>query len=137
MDRMTNARLPVLSVGAVLGDSDAASIGWSRLIGALSRKVELFAVGMSSPLCVNVIFHVDGRLVPNDFEGVRTGRFTRSKSMLVVQAVVPLTSVESEETMLVTLLGEAVVAAETFAVEKNLAQGLPDIRELVRRIQNA
>lgn len=132
---MTGASLPVLPVGAVLGDSDASSMAWSRLIGALSRKVEGLSSGMSSPVRVNVIFHVDGRLAPNDFVGVRTGRFNRATSMLVVQAAVPLGAVQDQDTVLVTLLREAVEAAESYVVKKKLADGLPEIRDLVLRLQ--
>jgi hypothetical protein len=58
---------PVLSIGAVLGDSDADSMAWSRAMGALSAKVQSLRRGVTSPVRLSVAYHVDGRLVPNTF----------------------------------------------------------------------
>ena len=125
--------LPGLLIGAVLGDSDAKSMAWSRAIGTLSRDVEQQSIGLSTPVRLNVVYHVDGRLVPNDFEGVRTGRFNKAKSLLVVQAAVPADMPDEPESLLLKLLEDSVVAAESFARQEGLADGLPALRALVRR----
>jgi hypothetical protein len=87
---MTDETMPILRVGAVLGDSDASSMAWGSRIGEISLKVKQLSNGMNSPVRVNVVFHVDGRLAPNEFEGVRTGRFSRAQARLVVQVAVPV-----------------------------------------------
>lgn len=126
--------VPALLIGAVLGDSDAKSMAWSRAIGALSRKVEQLSLGVSTPVRVNVVYHVEGRVAPNEFEGVRTGRFNNAKSLLVVQAAVPADMPDEPEGLLLELLETSVVAAESFARQRRLADGLPALRGLVRRV---
>lgn len=59
-----------LEIGAILGDSDAASMVWSRAIGDVALRAEELSASLASPISVNVVFHVDGRHVPNEFEGV-------------------------------------------------------------------
>lgn len=124
---------PALLIGAVLGDSDAKSMAWSRTIGALSREVEQLSVGLATPLRLNVVYHVEGRVAPNEFEGVRTGRFDSARSLLVVQAAVPADVPDEPAGLLLDLLEASVVVAESFARQKQLADGLPALRELARR----
>jgi hypothetical protein len=131
---MSVEALPPLLIGAILGDSDAKSMAWSRAIGALSREVEGLSVGLSTPVRVNVVYHVDGRVTPNEFEGVRTGRFNDAKSLLVVQAAVPADMPDEPEALLLELLGAAVLAAESFARQKRLAESLPALHDLVRQV---
>ena len=77
---------PALSIGAVLGDSDPVNRAWKREINALSRKVEEISAGVSTPLRVNVIYHVDGRLAPNEFAGMPSDN----------EPVVPALGIQSE-----------------------------------------
>ena len=131
---MSVEAVPALLLGAVLGDSDAKSMAWSRVIGALSREVEQLSVGLSTPVRVNVVYHVDGRVAPNEFEGIRTGRFNNAKSLLVVQAAVPADMPDEPEGLLLELLEASMVAAESFARQRRLADSLPALRGLVRKI---
>lgn len=123
---------PVVSVGAILGDSDAESMAWARLIGALSEQVQASVAGVSSPVSVSIAFHVDGRLVPNEFEGVRTGRFDERRSLLVVQAAVPRDAPGDRAEVLRDLLDESVTEAERYLREKGLLENLTEIREAMR-----
>ncbi len=131
---MTGNTLPALLIGAVLGDSGAESMAWSRAIGTLSRKAEELSVDLSTPVRVNVVYHVDGMTLPNEFEGVRTGRFDRPKTLLVVQAAVPARIPDEPQELLLELLEAAIVAAETFAKRKSLADDLGGLRGLVDRV---
>lgn len=120
-----------LLIGAVLGDSGAANMEWSRAIGRLSRVFEDASHDVASPLRVNVVFHVAGTVLPNEFAGVRTGRYRRADRLLVVQAAVPGGDPVEPERTLLDLLLESVVAAEEFARVNQVADGLPGLRELV------
>lgn len=122
---------PVLSIGAVLGDPDAESMAWKRAIGALAKQVRSLREGAESPLHVNVVYHVDGRLVANEFTGVRTGRFDRGTRHLMVQAAVPREAVEDRTKVLLELLRNSIDEAESFAVGKGIATDLGAIRALV------
>lgn len=124
--------LPVLSIGAVLGDYDAENKAWQSAIGGLMRRVINLNEGISSPLCINIVFHVDGKLAPNEFTGVRAGRFSKKTPELMVQAAVPSTPTQNRTAVL--LQTDAVNEAERFAQKKRLADGLPGIRSILSQL---
>jgi hypothetical protein len=126
--------LPLLSVGAVMGDSDPESMAWSRAIGALSLRVKDLIVGVHSAVRVSVVYHVDGRMAPNDFEGVRAGRFDRRTNGLVVQASVPKVPVDGRRSLLLGLLIEAVEEAERFFQKKGLTGEFSELRGVLERL---
>lgn len=126
--------LPVLSIGAVLGDYDAENKAWQSAIGGLMRRVINLNEGISSPLCINVVFHVDGKLAPNEFTGVRTGRFSKKTPELMMQAAVPNIPTQNRTGVLLQLLADAVNEAERFAQKKRLADGLPGIRSILSQL---
>jgi hypothetical protein len=109
-------------------------MAWSRAIGALSRKIKELSVGLSTPVRVNVVYHVDGRIAPNEFEGVRTGRFNSANALLVVQAAVPAPMPDRPQELLLELLAAAIASAEAFARRRNLADDLSDLRAVVERV---
>ncbi len=125
--------VPALSIGAVLGNSDAESRLWQQAVRGLMKDVMQSRGSASTPLAVNVVFHIDGKLVPNEFEGVRTGRYDTAKRHLMVQAAVPSGGVDDRRAVLVGLLMEAVEAAETFARRRGLADDLAQVREVAHR----
>ena len=131
--RLTMQTVPAIYVGAIMGDSDSESI-WGRAIGELSGEVEGLSKGVVSPVGLSIVYHVDGRIAPNEFEGVRTGRFDRRANRLVVQAAIPRSPVDGKREMLVTALLAAIDEAERYVVRKGLAEGLPEIRTLVGRV---
>jgi hypothetical protein len=132
---MTADEPPALSIGAVLGDSDSESQVWKRAINALGKQVQAARSGVTSPLRLNVVFHLDGRLAPNEFTGVRTGRLDKKTNHLMVQAAVPGGPVDDRRELLLNLLGEAIAEAEQYARRKKLVDGqLTEIRQLVSRI---
>lgn len=126
-----NSEPPVLSLGAILGDSDATNMAWKREIAALGRKVRARRASYESPLRVNVVFHVSGRLKPNTFSGVRTGLFDADPPHLMVQAAVPELAAPGEPEVLRILLAGAIDAAEKFAQEHGIADSLQDLRRLL------
>ena len=127
-------RPAVLSLGAVLGDSGPDSMAWRRAVSSLGKKVVEAREGVESPLRVNVVFHIDGTLVPHEFEGVRTGRFSSRDSHLLVQAAVPAEATAERNDVLVSLLREAIDEAESFARSRGIAQDLSSIRSLVESV---
>ncbi|MHA7271468.1 hypothetical protein [Arthrobacter sp. HLT1-20] len=123
---------PALSIGAILGDSDSESMAWSRQINALSRKVQNARQDITSPLRVNVVFHVDGKLAPNEFVGIRTGSFSKKRSMLMIQVAITLDQVDDIPKYLRRLLEASIVESEIFARKRKLADGLPELLTLVK-----
>lgn len=132
--RVTEKTVPALTIGAVLGDSDSGSMAWSREIGKLSTEVIGLREGVESAVRISVVFHVEGRLAPNDFDGVRTGRFDKRTQRLVVQAAVGDPHEGSRRKTLVNRLREAIDVAEAYLKRKKLAEALPEIRALVESL---
>ncbi|MEV0794772.1 hypothetical protein [Kribbella sp. NPDC050459] len=126
-----------LSIGAALGDSDRENRAWGDAAMALARRVEVARTGVPSPLNVNVVFRVDGRLVPLDFTGVRTRRFSARTSDLLVQAAVPIGPAADRDAVLLRLLDEAIEAAEAFARKKKIAENLAEIRGIVASLSGS
>lgn len=126
--------IPVLAIGAVLGDSDADSMVWSRAIGVLAAQATRMGAGVESPVQISIQFHVDGRLAANDFVGVRLGRFNTRNSRLVVQVAVPREPVQDKSAYLIARLSEALEAAERFAVSRGYLGGLPQLKRLAAKL---
>jgi hypothetical protein len=109
-------------------------MAWSRAIGTLSQRVERLSAGLATSVRINVVYHVAGKVAPNEFDGVRTGRFDKAQSLLVVQAAVPKRVPEEPEALLVELLDAAVLAAEAWGRRRGIAGDLSAMRNLVRRV---
>lgn len=120
-----------LSIGIVLGGTVAVDRVWRTELTRLAKDVAAARVGTDSPLRVNVVFHVDGKLAPAEFQGVRTGRFRRNDMHLMVQAAIPSTPAEDGRAALLALLHQAVDGAEAYASRGSIAVGLPGIRGIV------
>lgn len=124
-----------LSIGVVYGGTAAIDVVWKPAIQRIMKAVITHREGRQSPLCVNVVFHVDGEhLPPVEFEGVRTGRLSRKRMELMVQAAVPPEPVVDRCEVLLGLLREAVAEAEALARRKGIADDLNEIRAVVEAV---
>lgn len=95
----------------------------------LTRRIAALQAGVVTPLNVNVVYHVPGEILAPDYEGVRTGRFSRRDSLLMVQAAVP-SSAEDKDAVLRALLLQAIDEAERWAKRKGLANDLGQLRRI-------
>ncbi len=125
-----SATPPILSIGAVV-DSDPESRACQREIAVLGKQVIAARGEVDGPLRVNVAFHVDSDFTPNEFAGVRSGRFSKTDFHLQVQAAVPRRAVTDRRAVILELLNAAVDEAEAFARSRGLADGLREIRAIV------
>jgi hypothetical protein len=130
-----NPQTPVLAIGAIMGDIDSER-EWGAIFGALSKRVKSLRDGLESPLHLTVVLHVDGRLKPNEFEGVRTGRLRKRDNHLTVQAAVPTGPLEDRMATLSRLLQDAVAEAERFSRNRGIAEELGAIRSLVAKVND-
>lgn len=78
-----------LSIGSVEGGSSAESRQWRDGITRLTQRVAEAREGLAPAVNLNVVFQVPGDLVRPDFEGVRTGHFSKQQNLLVVQVALP------------------------------------------------
>ena len=125
----------VLSIGAVFGGSAEIDELWRPEVLRLMNSVRRHGSNPAKFLAVNVVFHIDGRLLPPvDFEGTRTGSLSRKQMLLLVQAAVPHEPVEQRMHVLLTLLHDAVTEAELLARRRKIADGLPDVRSVLVKV---
>jgi hypothetical protein len=77
---------------------------------------------------VDVIFHIAGPLLAPDYEGIRTGRFSKVKNLMVIQVAVPRElENESEEEILRSLKRYMLDAAELAQVTVAKKKGVPPV----------
>lgn len=126
-----------LSVGVVFGGSPHVDKAWDPAISRIMRAVIQARYRTTTPLSVNVVYHVTGELLQAEFSGVRTGTFSRKRMLLMVQAAVPPEPVEDRRGVLLGLLRAAVDEAEAFARRRKIADGLPEIHGIVGAVAQA
>lgn len=130
--RADEERPDALSIGAVYGGTRSIDESWRPDIQRVMQEVMALRQGVASPMNVNVVFHVEGHLLPPvDFEGVRTGRFSRRSAHLMVQAAVPRDAVADRRAVLLGLLRAATAEAAAFARQRGIASDLNEVRGIV------
>src|SRR5579862_1544074 len=85
---MLNEPVQALSIGCVV-ESSLENRSWRDAIRAVTRRIADARGDADSPLSVNVVFHVPGRTLKPEFDGVRTGRYSKANQLLMVQVAVP------------------------------------------------
>jgi hypothetical protein len=120
-----------LGIGSVVGGmTDSARI-WSEAITRLTIQVDEARRGWSSPLSVNAVFHVPGNILKPEFEGVRTGTYSKKDGWLMVQVALPEQPPDDVDSDLKERLMAAVEEAERWARRRQVADDLTELRQLV------
>jgi hypothetical protein len=124
-----------LAVGAVEG-GPGSSVEWNEAVKRLGRRVTELRDSVESPLSVNIVYQIPGQFLQPDFDGARSGRFSRKESSLLVQVALPATPVGDAYEEVRSLLTEAISLAEQFAYQEGLtpAAELLPLRQLVARL---
>lgn len=128
---MSSIDIPGLSIGDIIGGPSLSNRGWDDPLRLLTIEVADQAIGLDTPLKLNVIFQVPGPDIRPDFEGVRTGYYSKKDNLLIVQAAVPEEPPADALGMLRTLLASAIDAAEEWARRRGLAPDLGALRQCV------
>jgi hypothetical protein len=89
MSEVDDEPAKLLSIGTVIGGATAANRGWREPIRDLSSRVSRARDGLCAPLNLNVVFHIPGHILQPEFKGVRTGSYSRARSLLMVQVTLP------------------------------------------------
>ncbi len=90
--------------------------------------------GVESQLNVNVVFQVPGRYLEPEFDGVRTGRFSKRDAHLLVQVALPAEPPDDAAFYLRTAMVAAVDEAETWNVRRRKGFDTVVLHDLVRRL---
>jgi hypothetical protein len=127
---------PVLSLGVVLGGRTSANAAWEAPLQVLMQEIERDRIGVESAISVNIVFHIPGRLLQPDFQGVRTGTFSRTKQLLMVQVALDESPPRDVEKYLALKIFEALDAAESWAIMKRFATNLSSLKSIATKLQS-
>lgn len=131
---MMGEPIPALSIGSVEGGSSPSMSRWRDAITSLTIEVETAAQHVESPLNVNVIYQIPGNILRPDFEGVRTGHYSRKDSSLIVQAALPEDAPDDVESHIKSLLVAAIDEAEEWTRRRSVAPDLQALRQLAGQL---
>ncbi len=132
---MVAGATPALAIGAVDGGSEDGG-KCAEAVKALGRAVMAGREGVTSPLNLNVVFHLAGRYLSPEFTGTRTGRYRKADNLLMVQAALFPHEVADAGAEVHRLLRVAVAEAEQWAQRRRLATSLDALTALVERLAN-
>ncbi len=124
----------MFSIGLVLGGSHETDQAWKAVVTKVMNDVADMRGEATSPLRLNVVFYVEGKYTRVGFEGVRTGRFRKADSLLMVQAAIPTESVDDPRKVVLRLLSDAITEAEAFARKRGSAESLDEVRAIASRV---
>lgn len=116
---------PTLSVGVIVGGAFAAK-EWRNAVTQLAERLLEMSDEAAShdAVALNVIYQIPGEVMTPDFEGVRTGRYSKSKARLIVQVALPEEVPDDPERVVREYLDQAIGLAESFLLKK----GIPEER---------
>jgi hypothetical protein len=113
-------RTEALSIGCVIGGSTPANRGWQDSIKDPTERVAAAAAEVDAPVSLNVVFHIPGNLASPEFEGVRTGRFSKDQSLLMVQVALPEAAAPYAAEFLREAVRRAIAEAARWAEKRRL-----------------
>lgn len=122
----------VLSVGVVLGGPTRSL--WEAPLERLMSRVSELRQGVESSLNVNVVFQVPGSVLAPDFQGVRTGRYSRRNRHLMVQVALPSAVPDDPDGYLRTTLLAAVDEADTWCTKRHMNVDLSPLRRIAHGV---
>lgn len=120
-----------LSIGIVVGGMTSKARIWDEALTRLTVRVDEARQGWNSALNVNAVFHVPGNILKPEFEGVRTGTYSKKDGWLMVQVALPEQPPEDVDSDLRERLMAAVDEAERWARRRRVADDLAELRRLV------
>jgi hypothetical protein len=131
---MMDEPIPALSIGSIEGGSSPNMSRWRDAITRLTIEVATAAQDLESPLNVNVIYQVPGNILQPDFEGIRTGHYSKKESSLIIQAALPDDAPDDVDAHAKRLLVAAIDEAEQWAKRRGIAHDLHALRQLAAQV---
>jgi hypothetical protein len=124
----------VLSIGSVVGGSSHLNRPWRDAVNRLMNRVAEARSSAVSPLNVNVVYQIPGKILQPEFEGVRTGSFRKKDSLLLVQVALPEAVPDDVDADVLQRLKDAVDEAEVWAKQRRVADDLRVIKQIVESL---
>ena len=120
-----------VSIGMVVGGTTPENTPWVEAVKALGRRIIEIRGSDEVPLNLNIVFHVGGKYLNPEFAGVRTGRYFRMESVLVVQVAIDGPVPDDPTVHLKAMAGKALDAAEQWASRRKVPANIPALRDIV------
>lgn len=130
---MTERPVYALSLGTLYGGPFGA-VPWESSIGEMHERVVEARAGVTSPLNLNVVFHVPGEIWAPEFEGMRTGSYSTKDAHLMIQVALPSEEPDEPLRYLRTCLVEAVEEARRWAQRRKMDLDLGALERLVSQL---
>lgn len=129
-----------LTLGLVFGDPIADQTPMGRaLVDILRRKPEEHEQGViSEQAMLNVVFHIPGRHSKPDYQGIRTGRFSKKEKGYMIQVAVPESLVTSgdPDRFIFDALREAIAIAKPRFEKHNLEFSVAEHLQFVQALED-
>jgi hypothetical protein len=126
-----------ITIGSVEGGWSPWMSTWREALMKLTLAVDEASAGVGSELNLNVVFQIPGSVLRPDFTGVRTGRFSPKRNLLLVQVALPEEPSEEIGTQLVCALAAAVEEAQRWANRRRRADGLAELHAIVQALDRS
>jgi hypothetical protein len=123
-----------LSIGSVVGGATDSNRAWSDALTRLTLAIAEKRGDLQTPLNVNVVFHIPGHILKPDYEGERTGSFSRKRSLLMVQVAVPEKPPSDVDAEVRRRLLAALDKAELWARKRGVADDLGALKTFAASI---
>jgi hypothetical protein len=123
-----------LSIGIIVGGPTKSNEAWKVALMRLMNQVILARQDIESPLNVNVVFQVPGSILTPDFEGARTGSFSKARRLLMVQVALPAEMPTDPDSYLRDCLAIAVSEVEKWNARPGRGFALDSLHEVLSRL---
>ncbi|HEX5468917.1 MAG TPA: hypothetical protein VFW80_07705 [Gaiellaceae bacterium] len=122
-------QVPPLSVGLVVGGLTPANHLWEEAVKRLGKQIAKRRAGLKTPLNVNVVFHIPGDVLTLDYDGERTGSFSKRDGTLMVQVAIPDEPPKDVDAEVRRRLLAAMDEAERWATKSGIADNLNSLKD--------
>lgn len=126
-------RAQPLSLGVIMGGATLVNKPWDSAIRELSIRISEARKGVDASLNLNVVFHVPGNMLKPQFVGVRTGRFSKSRALLMVQVAVPEEVPPDPMAYIKTAIHAAIDEAAQWALKRKVPIDVSRLRYILER----
>jgi hypothetical protein len=126
-------KIEALSLGSIVGGATTGNRVWRDAIKDLGQGIRNARIDVKVPLNLNVVFHVPGNMLKPEFVGVRTGIFSKSKSLLMVQVAIPESVPTDPMGYLKGTVHSAIDEAVRWAAKRKVPIDASKLRDILER----
>jgi hypothetical protein len=130
-------KIEAISLGSIVGGATIVNRPWRDAIKDLGQGIRNARIDVEVPLNLNVVFHVPGNMLKPEFVGVRTGIFSKSKSLLMMQIAIPEGVPTDPMAYLKGTVQAAIDEAGRWAARRKVPIDISKLRQILDRAYEA